>query len=172
MIGVEIGQPEVRDLSFLTESGQNLQRIDITGVTIVPPVKLEQVDALDPEPFEPLGHACANHLLAHLSRLGTPLGADPHGKIGPARHQFACDQFGAAVVIGHVETVEAALGVVSKRTRRHRAIELRPASLHVGNLPQTGEQSRQLQTRGQFDTVRHDRTRAHDTPSATWMMGA
>jgi hypothetical protein len=64
-----------------------------------------------------------------------------------ARQQLAGDDFGRAVVVGHVEGVEAGRRVVGHRRRALHGVEQRAATLHVGHLPQAGDDARDLQAR-------------------------
>ncbi len=47
-LGVEIGQREMADLAFVTQIGEVFQRVEIAAVAIVPPMELQQVEAIRP----------------------------------------------------------------------------------------------------------------------------
>ena len=61
---------------------------------------------------------------------------------------------GAAVVVGHVEAVEAGLGIVGQWPPRPVGIEGAAVALHVGDLPQAGDDAADLEIGRQPDTGR------------------
>ena len=88
------------------------------------------------------------HVLSrHDPRLRTPLGqktrfdirADVDGALPVPLQQASGDQFGAAVVVRHIESVKPGTQI-----RRHGVggmfrVEQIPVPLHIGDLPQTGD---------------------------------
>ena len=109
MRGVEIGDADRADQPLLLQLGHLVQRVEPGRMLEGPPVELQQIDLLDAEPVEPLLHALAHDVCCHRSRLGAPFGEGERTLLALriARQQPAGDDLGAAIVVGHVERVEA-----------------------------------------------------------------
>ena len=94
-----------------------VQRVEPGRMLEGPPVELQQVDLLHAEPVEPLLHAPAHDVRCHRPGLRAPFGEGERpfflGRV--AREQPPGDDLGAAVVVGHVERVEAGLGIGLQR---------------------------------------------------------
>ena len=90
----------------------------------------------------------AHDLRRHRPGLRAPFG---HGDRPPspriAREQPAGDQLGAAVVVGHVEGVEAVRGIGLRAHRRPLGVERRAVLLDVGDLPEAADQPARSQAR-------------------------
>ena len=105
---------------------------------------------VDAEPVEPFVHArartisavigpgCGHHLVKAIGRSARP-------RI--AAEQPAGDQFGAAVMVGHVEGVEAGLGIGGQRVGAALGVEQRAALLDIGHLPEPADQAADRQAR-------------------------
>ena len=140
MRGVEIGDAEAADQTFATQSVQMFHRVEIGGMLEAPPVKLQEVDGFDAEALAAALDALAHDLGRHRPRRRAPFG-EGFDLAGRALHRPAGDEFRAAIVIGHVEGVEAALGIGQQGRRRRLAVQLAAAALHVGDLPEAGEEA-------------------------------
>ena len=46
MVGVEVGDTEVPDPALAAQTIELEHRVEISGVSVLPPVKLEQIDAV------------------------------------------------------------------------------------------------------------------------------
>ena len=101
------------------------------------------------QPLQRARDAVAHDLRRHRPRLGAPLGEGAHALARRRREQRAGDDFGRAVVVGHVEAVEAGRGVVGQCGGALLRVERAAVTLHVGHLPQAGDQARDLQARRQ-----------------------
>src|SRR5271155_3339667 len=114
---VEVGDAEVADPASLAQGRQLLHRVEIAGVLERPPVKLQEVDRFDAEPRPRTPDALSYDLARHRPRRWAPLRerdraarARPLAR-GDTLEKPARDDFRAAVVIGHVESIEARAGV-------------------------------------------------------------
>ena len=130
MIGVEVGDAEMADQALLLQGRQLAHGVEIGRMLEGPPVELQQVDARRRRG----GPGCAARRRARPRGVIAP-GAGHHlvNRRGGAfacrarerqPHAAAGDVLGAAVVVGHVEGVEAGLGIVGhggRRARRDRA---------------------------------------------------
>ena len=117
MRGVEIGDADRADQPLFFQPRHLMQRVEPGRMLEGPPVELQQVDLLDAEPVEPLLHAPAHDVRCHRPGLRAPFGEGERplclGRV--AREQPAGDHLGAAIVVGHVERVEAGLGIGLER---------------------------------------------------------
>ena len=153
VIGVKVGQSQVMDLAALAQLHQACHGIEIARVGVVPPVELHQVDALDSESAAPLIDPRLHARGRHLIGLGAPFGESVCGAGARLAQKLARDQLGAAVVVGHVEGIEPGLGIVGQVLDRWPDLEQASIALHVGHLPKAGDQSWDVQSGGQIDTV-------------------
>ena len=78
MRGIEIGDADGADQPFLLHRLHLMQRVEPGGVLEAPPVELQQVDAGDAQPVEPLLHAAPHHVARHRPGLRAPFG-EGHG---------------------------------------------------------------------------------------------
>ena len=76
---------------------------------------------------------------------GRHLAAAPKG-VEPAGNVFC-----TAIVVGHVEGVEACLGIDRQLSRQSVEIEFPPILLHVGDLPEAGDQTADLEAGSKQD---------------------
>ena len=72
---------------------------------------------------------------------------------GDASQEPAGDQFRAAVVVGHVERVEARAGVFEHGRRSRLRVEELAAALHVGDLPEAADNARDVESRRKRDAI-------------------
>ncbi len=75
----------------------------------------------------------------------------------------ARDDFGAAVVVRHVEAVEAGRRIGGERVGAAFGVERRAAALLVGDLPEAGEDARNREVGRERDP--RERRRRHFVPS-------
>ena len=144
MVGVEIGDPDMADQPLLAQPLQFVRRVEISEMIERPPMELEEVDRLDAEAPQTLLDAGANDGGRHRPRLRAPFGEGdraPAPGRALARQEPAGDQFGRAIMVGHVERVEAVADIGGKVVRRLFRVERRAPALHVGDLPQAGDDS-------------------------------
>ncbi len=144
MRGVEVGDSEAADQSFAPQRVEMFHRVEIGGMIKAPPVKLQQLDRLDAEPFPAALDAFADDRARHRPRRRAPFGEGDGRRVG-ARDRPAGDQLGAAVVIRHVERVEAAPRIGEQRRGRGFAVEFAAVALHVGDLPQADDDARDFE---------------------------
>ena len=151
MARVEIGDAEAADQALTPQSVEMLHRVEIGGMLEAPPMELEKVDRLDAEAPAAALDAFAHDLGRHWTRRRAPFGegdrtrgAGPFPRRDALKHA-AGDQFGAAVMIGHVERIESGPRVVEQDRGRRLAVEFAPAALHVRHLPQAGDDPADLE---------------------------
>ena len=157
MAGVEVGHSQVRDRSFPAEPFEFGHRIDVAGMPELPPVELQQVQAIDTQAFETLPDPGADHIRRHGARRGNPLRKDFRScrcTFAESAEKAAGDQLGAAIVIRHVECIEPGSGVVGQRIGAGIGIERPAAALHVRDLPEAHHHAGNFETAGQFATLR------------------
>src|SRR3954453_6865432 len=120
MIGVEVRQPEMPDAAFRLQSRQLAHSIEIPWMLENPPMQLQKIDRLDAEPVETFGDAGPYDVGTHRPGNGAPLregrGPDVLAAGGPPQ-ELARYQFGAAVVVGHVESIEPGLRIFGHGVR-------------------------------------------------------
>src|SRR5277367_3719739 len=154
MRGIEVGDAEVADPASLAQGRQLLHRVEIARVLEGPPVKLQQVDRFDPEPRPCTLDALSHDLARHRSRRRAPFGERDGAArarrlaCGDALEKPARDDFRAAVVIGHVESIEARAGVFEHRARGDLRNE-RSRALLVRDLPKPGDDAADLEAGGE-----------------------
>ena len=128
-------------------------------------MELHQIDALDAQSPQAVPDPVAHDAGRHGTRRRAPFGESAHLAAPRPRQQTAHNVFGAAVMVGHVERVEPGGSVVGKRCGRLVGVQQLSAALHIGNLPQTRQQTRDLKAGRDFDARRNlchwsDRTSA------------
>jgi hypothetical protein len=75
--------------------------------------------------------------------------------------ELPVNDFGASVMVGHVEGVETRFGVARQLSRGFIGIDLAPAALHVRDLPKPGHDAadldpwREFCSCGCYRSVRH-----------------
>ena len=72
---------------------------------------------------------------------------------GDAGQEPAGDQLCAAVVVGHVERVEARTGVFEHGRRSRLRVEELAAALHVGDLPEAADNAGDVESRRKRDAI-------------------
>src|SRR5207237_7545744 len=97
---------------------------------------------------------------AHRSGCGTPFGEERVGS-GEGCVEQARDVFGTAIVVGHVEAVEARLRIVGHVGRRLAEVDPAAVLLHIGDLPKTGYDAADFKPWRELDAVG---TTAHACP--------
>src|SRR6266481_8644815 len=118
-----------------------------------PPVELQQIDPLETHAIETSLNAGPHYRCCHRPRFRAPFGEGGWRLAAGCRHIAAAgqieeasrDDLGAAVMVGHVETVEACPGVIGHGCSGTRGIEGLAASLHIGDLPQPGNDAADLE---------------------------
>ena len=147
MVSVEVRQAQMGNLTTLAQARQMLHGIQVARVRVVPPMKLQQVDALHAQPLQPLVDTGLHALRRHGVGLGTPFGKGVRWWTAPVPQKTPGDQFGAAVVICHVEGVEPGVRVLGQTLCRSSGVQRPGVALHVGHLPQAGDEPRHMQVR-------------------------
>src|SRR5579863_10035706 len=123
-----------------------MKRVEPGQMLETPPMKLQQIDLFDAEPVEPLLNAATHDLRFHRTRRGTPFReSDRPAPRVITREQPAGDQFGATIVVGHVERIEALPRVRFERVRGLFGVERRAVLFEIGNLPETADKSARIQ---------------------------
>ena len=152
MVGVEIGHAQMRDAALALELGQPAHGVEIARVVEQPPVELQQVDALDPQARQAAADAGAHHVGRHVAGLGAPFGQHRRASWPPAgiSEQPAGDLLGTAVVVGHVEGVEARVGIGAQGLGGTVEIQRPTVALHVRDLPQPGHDAADLEAGGEL----------------------
>ena len=156
MRGVEIGDADRADQPLLLQPRHLVQGVQPRRMLERPPMELKQVDLVDAEPVEPLLHALADDIGRHRPRLRAPFGEGGRAlfAIRIARQKPAGDQFRAAVVIGHVERVEAGLRIGLERVGAKLGVERRAVLLEIRNLPEAADQAADGEPVAKDDAVR------------------
>ena len=120
--GVEIGQGQAVDLALVAQRRQLLQCVQVTLVTVFPPVELQQVQTLDAHAPQGYVHVVLNDLARHRTRARHPLGECLYfgpGGVAPFRRQspaeLADEVLSRPVVVGQVPGGETGIVV-----RQHR----------------------------------------------------
>jgi hypothetical protein len=172
MVGVEIGQAKMGDFALAPQLRQPAHGIEIARVVEQPPMQLEQVDALDAQAGEAAADAGANDVRRHLARLGAPFGKHRGALAGRhALQQPARDLLGTAIMVGHVEGVEARVGVGAQGSRGAVEIERPAIALHVRHLPQPGDHAADGEPGSELATVRPGgRVLGHTASSAAMVL--
>ena len=149
MVGVEIGHPQLRDPALAAQRHQLAHRIEIGRVLEQPPMQLQQVDPVDAEASETAADAGAHHVAGHLPGHRAPFGehGGPGGSGRQPAEQPADNVLRTAVMVGHVEAVEACRDVVGQRVGRPVLVQWAAVTLHVGHLPQAGHDPADLEAR-------------------------
>ena len=131
-----------------------VQRVEPGGILEGPPVELQEIHLAHAEPLQPLLDAGAHHLGRHRLRRRAPFGEGERPlRPAPPRQQPSGHQLGAAVVIGHVEGVEAGIGIGAERVGRPVEVERRAVLLHVGDLPETRQDAADGEVRGELEAL-------------------
>jgi hypothetical protein len=161
--GVEVRQAHMADQPLVLQPREFFHRFEPARVLEGPPVELQQVDARHAQPLQRTLHAGAHDVGGHRPGRRAPLGEGADRWARAARRgraqQLASDDFGRAVVVGHVEGIEARRGVGGHVGAGAHGVQRRAAALLVGHLPQAGDDARDVQARGQFDAGRARRSR-------------
>ena len=74
MLGVEIGQRQMADPALLAQVGEMLERVEIAPVIAIPPVELQQVEAIHPHPPQRDADRLLDHAPRHRAGLRHPFG--------------------------------------------------------------------------------------------------
>ena len=157
MAGVEVGHSQVRDRSFPLQPFEFGHRIDVAGMLELPPVELQQVQAIDTEALETLPDPGADHIRRHGARPGNPLRKDFRScrcACVESAEKAAGDQLGAAIVIRHVERIEPGMRVVGQRIGAGIGIQRPAAAFHVRDLPEPDHHAGNIEAAGQFASLR------------------
>ena len=150
------------DLALRPELRQLGHGVEIGGMLIHPPMELQQVDALESHAGQAALDAGAHDRWRHGAGLGAPFGegggrlAAGAGDLAAPRQieEAAGDDLGAAVVIGHVEAVEAGRGIAGHGRGTLVGIEGGAVALHIGDLPEAGDHAADLEIGREANTGR------------------
>ena len=119
--GVEVGEADLADEALLAQAHEVFEGVEVAGVLVAPPVELHDVHRRQVEAAQRGFDAGADRVEGHVGGRGAPFGEDRGGRLARLAHgavDHAGHDLGAAVVVGHVEGVEARAGIVQKRLRR------------------------------------------------------
>ncbi len=119
-------------------------------------MELQEIDPPGLQTIQAALDAGPHHLRRHLTRCRAPFGEDRGRLEAPLHDAFLeapGDVFGAAVMIGHVEAVEARRGIFTERRRRAIEIDRLPAPLHIRHLPEAGDHAADGEAGREFDAV-------------------
>ena len=119
------------------QAGELVQGVEPGRVLEAPPVELQEVEAGDAEAGEAFLDAGAHHLGGHRAGLGAPFGE--RDAAPAAGEEAAGDELGAAVVVGHVEGVEAVADVGFQRVGAAVGVDGGSVLLEVGDLPEAAD---------------------------------
>jgi len=72
-LGIEVGQREVTDFALALEVGEMSERVEIAPVTVIPPMKLEQVEAFDAHSRQRGSDRTLDDASRHSARMRNPL---------------------------------------------------------------------------------------------------
>ena len=157
MRGVDIGHAKVADEALSLQILKVEERFQPARIGVVPGVVLQKIDRLDPEARQGALHRRADVGLRDLSRLRYPLREELRAWLQRSRPEEPGDHFGRAVVIGHVEGGESCLDVGAHCRRGTFEVQPPPVPLHVGQLPEAGEDARDGQIGRQVATFHYRR---------------
>jgi hypothetical protein len=118
---IEIGNAERAYDALSLQLGQFLHRIEVGGVLERPPMKLHEVDRRYSKAAQASFDSAAHNFRRHWTWRRTPFGENCRpvrtsrlaGSNAPK--EAARDDFGAAIMIGHIETIESGARVVEHR---------------------------------------------------------
>jgi hypothetical protein len=65
MVAIEVGHAEVPDATFAAQPVELEHGVEVPGMPVLPPVKLQQIDARHAEAVEALLNTGANHVRCH-----------------------------------------------------------------------------------------------------------
>ena len=125
-----------------------------------PPMELQEIDRSHAKAPQAHLDAGAHDFRGHRAGRRTPFGKrdGPMGAGGfaprDAGQEPSRDQFRAAVMVGHVESVEARSGVFEQSRRSRLPVELIAIALHIGDLPEAGDNAAQIESRRKRDAIR------------------
>ena len=137
--GIDVGEAEVTDQPLVAQFLQEEQRVEPARIGVGPGVELQQIEPFGAEPCERTGDGGADVLARDRPRLGHPLGQQLDAAATGASAIEAGHVLGRAVVVGHVERRQPGLDIRPHRRRGGGEIDGPAVALHVGDLPQTGE---------------------------------
>ena len=171
VIGVEVRRAEVGDQALGLQRREFAGGVEIGEVLEGPPVELQQVDAGDSEPGPRPADAGPHDVGRHGAGLRAPF-REGAGSRGPGRHgarqQAARYHFGAAIMVGHVEGVEARRRIGGERVGAALRIERSAGALLVGDLPQSGDDARDRPVGGEGDAGQRGHGRQAPGGLAHW----
>jgi hypothetical protein len=126
------------DLAFFLQIGEVLQRVEITPVTVIPPMELQQVEGIDPHPLQRHANCVLNDRAGHRSGIRHPFGEsldfmEPVGAVplGKAAAEFADQILGRAVMVGEVPGHEAGIVIGEHRLDSPRRIDPAMRARHL-----------------------------------------
>ncbi len=130
--GVEVGDSEMPDEAFALQVLKMEEGVEPGGVGVHPGMELQEIDAVGAEPFQRSLDRLPHVFARNRPRLRRPL-REPLGAIS----EDPGDDFGRAIVVGHVESGEAGVDIGTHGQGRLVHVELaRRSPLEVGDLPE------------------------------------
>jgi hypothetical protein len=153
VVRVEVGEAEMPDAALVPQRHQLLHAVDVAGVLVGPPMKLQEIDGIHIEPLQALRDAGAHHVAGHGSGRRAPLGEGARAFRAEPLQEAARDELRAAVMVGHVEAVEARSRIFRHGRGSGIPVEQRAAAFHVGHLPEAGDDPADLEARCKGGTV-------------------
>ena len=150
--GVDVRQAQLPDEALPPELVEVAEGVEPDRVVVGPGVELQQLEPLGAQPRQRTFDRLPGLGPGHRSRLRHPLGERLRGRrLAPRRPVVSRDDLGGAVVVGHVEGGQARRDVALHGGGAVLGIELAAAALHVGDLPQPGQDPGDRQARRQRD---------------------
>src|ERR1700747_3304466 len=75
-LGIEVGKRQMMDLAFVLQVGEMAESVKVAPVGVIPPMKLQQIEALDTHSRERNRDRVLDDASRHPARVGDPLGED------------------------------------------------------------------------------------------------
>src|SRR5215207_2933592 len=167
VVGIEVGDADVSDEALLAQPRELARSVEVGEVLEAPPMKLQEVDGRDVEPFQAKLDPGAYDLGRHRPRGRAPLGEGDGAlaaRLSLPRQEPPGDDLSAPVVVGHVERVEPVLRIGGKMGGAHLRVERPSAPLHVGDLPEPGHDATDGQAGRKLGPVGAQGRLAHPQP--------
>ncbi len=156
---VEIGDAKIADQPFAPQLVEFLHRVEIGGMLEAPPMELQEIDGRDAEAPQTELNADAHHVRRHRAGRRTPFGEDDRsmraGRLaaGEAGQEPSRDQLRAAVMVSHIESVEAHAGIFEHRRGSRLGVKRLAVALHVSDLPEPGYDAANVEFRRERDAI-------------------
>jgi len=121
---------------FLAQRRHLVQRVEPCRMLKTPPVKLQQINPIATEPFQPFLNAFADHIRRHWARIGAPFGKDLRSGRLTTAQLGPCNLFRRPVVIRHVKTRKPRIDIGLKVFSPLRGINQTTIHFDISHLPE------------------------------------